>query len=306
MLLFVLAFDHRESFRRGFFGIEGRPTAADEGRLREGKAIIFEALLHALAGGGLPKGRPAILVDDEYGSSVALRARQSGITVALPVERSGQVELAWEHEPFWDALHRLDADYGKVLVRYNPEADRDRNVRQRSRMIELQAWLAQRERGFMLELLVPAEPGQLARVDGSNDRYDAELRPTLTLAAIRELREAGLRPDLWKLEGMNTPAEYRAIGAEIEAGAGFGSRCLVLGRGADPMAVERWLRLAAPVPAFAGFAVGRTIWWDPLKALFFGHASRDVVIERIAANYRHFVEVYLDARSAGDVAGGDR
>jgi myo-inositol catabolism protein IolC len=308
MVLFVLAFDHRNSFRRAFFGIEGTPTPDDERRCREGKAIIFEGLLRAVADGGLPEGQPAILVDDEYGESVVRRAKEAGIPVALPVEQSGQVELAWEHQPFWATLERLDPTYAKALVRYNPDADPELNRRQQSRMIELQNWLTEHGKRFMLELLVPAEPAQLARVAGEIGRYDAELRPALTLEAVRQLGGAGLRPDLWKLEGMNTSAEYGAIGAEIRSNGGERSRCLVLGRGADPAAVERWLRLAAPIPGFGGFAVGRTIWWDPLKEFFAGHSRREEATALIAMNYRHFVDVYLDARQSesGDAADGDR
>lgn len=29
---------------------------------------------------------------------------------------------------------------------------------------------------------------------------------------------------------------------------------------------DRWLRVAAPVPGWMGFAIGRSIWPDPLRA----------------------------------------
>jgi hypothetical protein len=63
----------------------------------------------------LPKGRPAILIDDEYGAEIAIRAREAGVVVALPLEKSGRRELAFEHEPFYSALERLGADYAKIL-----------------------------------------------------------------------------------------------------------------------------------------------------------------------------------------------
>lgn len=119
------------------------------------------------------------------------------------------------------------------------------------------------------------------------------LRPGLTRAAVKELLEAGLRPALWKLEGMGRRAEYAAIAREVLA-ARSDARCLVLGRGEDEAAVGRWLQLAAPVPGFAGFAVGRTIWWQPLRAYFDGTMSRNEAVHSIGVNYLRVVELYVE------------
>jgi 5-dehydro-2-deoxygluconokinase len=43
--------------------------------------------------------------------------------------------------------------------------------------------------------------------------------------------------------------------------------CIVLGRGADDAKVREWLAVAASVPGFIGFAVGRTSFWEPLLKL---------------------------------------
>ncbi len=294
-MLFVLAFDHRNSLRTGFFGIEGLPTAAQEAQCREAKEVILDGLLHALER-GLPAGEPGVLVDDEYGTAVARRARRRGVKVAIPVESSGRRELAFEHEPFFASIEALDADYAKVLVRYNPGAEPEINERQRAKLLRVQEWAATAGRGFMLELLVPPEPEQLANVGADPSRYDSELRPSLTLAAVRELTDAGLHADLWKLEGMNSGDEYASI-ADVVLRSCADSRCLVLGRGADEEAVDRWLELAAPVRGFAGFAVGRTIWWKPLRAYYDGHAARGETVDAIAANYRRLVGVYLGSQA---------
>jgi len=56
--------------------------------------------------------------------------------------------------------------------------------------------------------------------------------------------------------------------------------------------VERWLRAGANVPGVVGWAIGRTIWWDPLRAYFAGvDSSEEVAVSLIAANYRHFVDI---------------
>jgi len=63
----------------------------------------------------------------------------------------------------------------------------------------------------------------------------------------------------------------------------------VLGRGADAAAVERWLRAGAGI--FDGFAIGRSIWWEPARALFGGTVERQAAVDAIAERYEHFVDV---------------
>jgi 5-dehydro-2-deoxygluconokinase len=66
----------------------------------------------------------------------------------------------------------------------------------------------------------------------------------------------------------------------------------VLGRGADDAAVDHWLRMGSGVPGYIGFAIGRSIWWDPLKAFVDGNLAREEAAKQIAANYRRFIDVY--------------
>ena len=73
-----------------------------------------------------------------------------------------------------------------------------------------------------------------------------------------------------------------------------GSACLVLGRGADLAAVRRWLAIAAATDGFTGFAVGRTIWWDALRA-YAGGGDRDAAVNAVATRYLDLVRDYLTA-----------
>lgn len=297
MNLWTLAFDHRSSLRRSFFGITGEATDADHERARAAKLLIFDGVVRAIER-GIPSGEPAILVDEEYGAEVIDRARSIGVTTAVPVEASGQGVLQFQHgdEGFGPALERLDPAYAKVLVRYNPDHDTDDKAVQLRRLSLLQRWVSDHGRRWMLELLVPPTPGQLERCGDEPDEYDTALRPTLTVRAVTEMVEHGLTPELWKLEGMATSQQYAAVAAACGADQGA-SGCLVLGRGADQQAVDRWLSLAAPVPGFVGFAVGRTLWWNPLRAAVDGDCSRDEAADEIAGNYLRLIDVYLEAET---------
>ena len=46
---------------------------------------------------------------------------------------------------------------------------------------------------------------------------------------------------------------------------------------------------------YAGFAIGRTIWWDALKGFLDGSLEREDAAGQIAEKYLHFVQVYREA-----------
>ncbi len=299
--LFVLAFDHRGSFTKRF-GVEGQPSAEDNRRFADGKLLIFEGIEAALGRGADPAVTGA-LVDEQFGgpAEVPERAKARGIKLAMPVEKSGQKEFDFEYgEEFGAHIERYDPDFSKVLVRYNPGGDAELNARQAQRLRRLSEWLHAHQRRFLFELLVPAEQSQLDAVDGDADRYDAELRPELMVGAIAELQAAGIEPDVWKIEGVEEHSDCERIAAQCRTGGRDGVACVVLGRGADDAKVDRWLRAGAPVAGYVGFAIGRSIWGEPLQAWIGGTASREEAAAQIAANYRRFIDVYKTARADSD------
>jgi myo-inositol catabolism protein IolC len=295
--LYVLAFDHRTSLIASLRSAGGDTHADDVGRAFTVKTLIWDAFREALHE-GVARESAAILVDTTYGDHVARAARREGIAVALPVEQSGAVEFAFEHADWRDRLVEFDPTWAKALVRYNPGGDRAVNARQRQRLLELAQHCDLHGPDLMLELLVPPEPEQLASLHGDRARYDLELRPGLMLRAIQDLREAGIRPSVWKIEGLERPADAQWVAAEAAAGA----RCVVLGRGEDRSTVDGWLRAAAVSEGFAGFAIGRSIWWEPVRSFFEAGASdvaRGEAIATIAAGYRRCIRIYETAASGG-------
>ncbi|MBI4260192.1 MAG: DUF2090 domain-containing protein [Actinobacteria bacterium] len=298
--LYILAFDHRGSFQKKFFGISGRePTPEESGRISEAKGVIFEGFLAAVDRGA-SKEHGGVLVDEQFGADIARRAKKEGLNLAMPVEKSGQDEFDFDYgEDFGAHIEEFDPTFTKVLVRYNPEGDAGMNSRQSERLFRLGSWLHDNGRRFLFELLVPAEPAQLEGVGGDADRYDREVRPGLMVRAIEELHGAGVEPDIWKIEGIDAREDCERISATVRSGTGReGVACVVLGRGADDAAVEDWLRKGAGVPGYRGFAIGRTIWWDALKSFVDGEADAPAAARAIADKYLRMVEVYESAESA--------
>jgi myo-inositol catabolism protein IolC len=306
--LFILAFDHRGSFQKKFFGIEGEPNAEQAQTIADAKHLIFEGLQRAIADGA-EVASCGVLVDEQFGSTVPSEARSQGLTLAMPVERSGRPLFDFEYgEQFAEHIERFAPDFAKVLVRYNPDGQKEGNLKQLERLKRLSDWLhsespegATRPR-FLFELLVPAEPAQLEAVEGSSDRYDAELRPELMRRAIAEIQQAGIEVDVWKIEGVERREDCEMLVAQAREGGRDGVACVVLGRGADDAKVDEWLRQAAPVPGFIGFAIGRSIWWDPLKEFVAGRRERAEAAAQIAANYMRFRSVYEEAKRTAPVA----
>jgi myo-inositol catabolism protein IolC len=296
--LFILAFDHRGSFQKKWFGLEGDPSPEDVERITDAKHLVFEGLLHAADDGADPAVTGA-LVDEQFGGTVPQEARERGFKLAMPVEKSGQNEFDFEYgDAFGDHIEKFDTDFSKVLVRYNPDGDAEMNQRQSERLRRLADWLHEHDRKFLFELLVPAEPHQLDSVGGDTDRYDAELRPELMRRAIAELQERGIEVDVWKIEGVDERADAETLARQSRAGGRDGVVCVLLGRGADDDKVDHWLTQAAPVEGFVGFAIGRSIWGDPLKQFISGSVDRDAAADQIGRNYMRFVRVYQDAESA--------
>src|SRR5688572_19853982 len=194
--LYILAFDHRGSFQKKMLGIEGQPSSADAERISDAKAVIFEGFLRSLDEGA-PKDSAGMLVDEQFGADLARRGKKEGVILAMPVEKSGQNEFDFEYgDDFGKHIEEFDPTFAKVLVRYNPEGDREMNATQLVKLEKLCTWLHDNDRKFLFELLVPAEPAQLESVGGDEDRFDKELRPALMLQAIRDCHERGVEPDV--------------------------------------------------------------------------------------------------------------
>jgi myo-inositol catabolism protein IolC len=298
--LYLLAFDHRGSFEHGLFGATPPVSAEVHAGITRAKEIIFDAHLEARRDGALADGAPAdacgVLVDEEFGAGIARRAKEEGIPLAMPVEKSGQDEFEFEYgADFGTHIKDFDPTFAKVLVRYNPEGDATVNRRQTAQLATLSRWLRRQDRKFLFELLVPATTAQLDRFDGHQRDYDRQLRPQLVVEVIRAMQAGDVEPDVWKIEGLDSAEACKAVVAQAREGGRGDVTCIVLGRGADEPQVIEWLKIGATVDGFDGFAVGRTLWEKALQDFLAGQASREETVDRIAQRYREVIDAYRSA-----------
>ena len=291
--LYILAFDHRGTLTKGLLGVEGRqPTADEASRVSSMKDIIFDGFIEA-KNSGISGGDPAILVDETFGLQVQQKAKEMGIKYAAPVEKSGQKIFDFEYgDAFGEKIIEVDADFIKILVRWNPNDDIETREVQGKRIKILSDWIEENERKFLLEFLVPATDEQLESVDGDQSRYDSEIRPKLAVQVVEEMREKGADPDIWKIEGLDTKEDCEKVATSIKDGGREDVIAVVLGRGANDEKVNQWLRAGSSVDGYKGFAIGRSIFWNSLKGWHEDQKSREEAVSEIAESYLSFISVY--------------
>lgn len=283
--LVLCAFDHRDAFER-LLAEHAETPLHPFATVASAKELVLEAALTVRdrAPAGQREGI-GVLVDEQYGAQVALRARAEGLVLAMPVERSRAPEFEFEFgDRFAAHIDAFAPHVVKVLVRHNP-GDRPALLdRQAARLRELSDWCRASGRQLLVELLVPALPHQ----DGAG--YVAERRLQLTLDALADLAAGGVRPAVWKLEAPTASPDHARL-LEVCRTGDPDVRVVVLGGGAAlPDTVEAIGASAAA--GFDGFAVGRTIWAAPLAAWLSGAAGREETIQAMADRYASCIAAY--------------
>ena len=140
--LFIVAMDHRASFARDLFGVDGTPTESERTKMQDTKMVIYDGARRAVAD-GLAVGRAGVLVDEELGAEVARRAKADGFVLAMPIEKSGTQLFELEYgDQYPEHVEAFDPDFFKVLVRYNPADEPDARAVQIERLAEVSTWAA--------------------------------------------------------------------------------------------------------------------------------------------------------------------
>jgi myo-inositol catabolism protein IolC len=253
--------------------------------------VVYDGLKLALTK-GVPRATAGILVDEQFGGAILRDARKNGLITCAPAEKSGQEEFQFEYgDRYAEHIADFKPTFVKVLVRYNPESDEAMNRRQAARLRELAEYVHKSNQHFLFELLVPMTHEQSDRLEGDHHLYDHDLRPSLMIAAIKELQYAGVEPDVWKIEGLDRRDDCATVVTAARRDGRDKVGCIILGRGSNEAGIINWLRAAAPVPGFIGFAVG-----DALVALRDNKTTREKAVETIADRYIRWVRTFEDAR----------
>jgi myo-inositol catabolism protein IolC len=294
--LYLLPFDHRLSYVTGMFHLDPPLTPDQRKEVTDSKEVIYDGFRQALSL-GVPAASAGVLVDEEFGADILRDASRNGYVTVLATEKSGSEEFEFEYgAEFASHIAAFKPTFAKALVRYNPEGDAALNQRQTAPLKQLSDYCRSVGQRFMFELLVPPTTAQRKRVDAFETTYDRLMRPSLVLQAIRTLQDAGVEPDVWKVEGLDRRQDCEHVVATARRGGRSEVGCIVLGRNAERDRVLHWLETAASVPGFIGFAIGRTTFWDAVAAYVAKQVTRQEAAWLIARRYREWANVFEQAR----------
>lgn len=291
--LYILPFDHRGSFVKGMFGIEGRELTPEEiEKVKEFKRIIYDAFQKSVEH-VVPKDGAALLVDEQFGAEILTDAGEKGFTTIVTTEKSGQELFTFEYgDEFGVHLKKFSPTFAKALLRYNAQDDASKNVEQLKTLKQLSDFCHENDMKLLVEPLVPPNDNQLAEMGGDKRRFDDEIRPGLMVQMAIEFHEAGVEPDIWKVEGLSDSSQYETFVRQTQIDGREHVGTVVLGRGETKEKVEEWMRAGRSVPGVVGFAVGRTIFWDPLIEYRDKKISREEAVSKISENYNYFYTLF--------------
>ncbi len=289
--LCILPFDHRSFFVQ-LLGFTEPLTDEQKETLVNYKKIIYKGYEKSLTMGTTVEST-AILVDDAFGMEILLDAKQKGYNTLQSTEVSGMDHFEFDHGENWkEWIDKVKPTFVKVLVRYNVAGDRSLNEKSIANLKIVSEFAHSNGYKFLIEPLVPATQEQLTTLQNNKARYDHELRPELTVKMITEMQDAGVEPDVWKIEGMYTEYDYAkcVMAAQREGRTNVG--IVSLGRNETDEVVETWLKVGAKVPGVIGFAVGRTIFLDSLMKYRKQEMTESQAIDKIAERFLHFYKVF--------------
>lgn len=292
--LAVMAFDHRSSFARLLrttwpLSSAGRETA------RRLKGVILDGLVRAVQAEPAVEGAAA-LIDEELAGEFAVDVRRRNLLLVMPVEATGTDVLDFAYgDAFAEHIDRYGPDLVKVLLRRNPRAPSPAQATEDERLARLTGWARSHAYPVLLELVVPPEPSDVQE-PGRRERFDRDVRPGLMVEVMARLQDMGVEPDVWKVEGLDRTADCEAVAGIAQRDGRVHVRCVVLGRGANTSQVLHWLRAARAVEAYSGFAIGRSLWWNPLRELIDRQIGAERAADLISGNYLSAYRTFFEGR----------
>lgn len=277
--VYMLAADHRWQWEE-FCDARAIPRE----RIREVKRLAGDGFLLARQQSDAVRDFGALLIDEQYSSAVIADLLKAGLTVGTPAEKAGAIPLAWATEPFSAAL---TGAFVKVLARFRTDDDAAVVAEQWTKLETLSAWCRAAGKPLVLEVLV-------ARKHEPEDEFERTGRPAMLAGFIAEAYRRRLTPEFWKIEGTLAPEGARAIDAAIAAQPKC--RQIILGKAADLSTIDRWFAACAASPTASGFAIGRSVFWEPSAAFLENRMTATDAAAAIAGTYLKLVTAWERSR----------
>lgn len=118
----------------------------------------------------------------------------------------------------------------------------------------------------------------------------------LLAARRRSTDAAGVIPHYWKIEGSTSTRAMQKVDAAVAERPG--PKLVILGKAAGFDVIEAWFRTAATMKTAAGFAIGRSVYWQPAADYLLNKIDETAAAQEIANNYLRVIDAWKAARDA--------
>jgi 5-dehydro-2-deoxygluconokinase len=279
--VYMLAADHRWQWEEW---CDKRSIGRD--RIGAAKRVAYEGFLMARRTSPAARQFGAMLLDEQYSSAIIAEGIREGLEIGTPAEKAGAFPLAWAADPFDRAL---TGTFVKVLLRHRPDDDRVVRDEQLAKLDLLHAWCERHNKPLIVEILVPRDQEPEAE-------FEATGRPAIVAAVIRDAYARGLAPAFWKIEGTPSVIGARTIDAAVAERPD--GRQIILGKAADVAAIQEWFTAAAACATAVGFAIGRSVFWQPCTDFLGGLLTAAAAARGVADRYLQLISTWDDVRSS--------
>ena len=281
--MLILAFDHRTQFEE----------SCRENNLPLEMIFTFKKLVHEgfkIVNEANKDKKLAILIDPNYGRTILNNSSDFDYTVGVPIEAAGVFPLSWlcDSSLYQHLLERPGTWFVKVLWQFhpkmNPQEKPERPVRdvQLTQLRKLSEVCNALKRKLMVELIIPDD---YAKED------DSMTDDTALIEAITEVYKAGIHPYWWKITALDSEEiwlKLTGILDQYDPDVGV----IILGNNAPIEQFQTWFRVARSTAHSCGFAVGRSIFWEPWEQFAHGRINKSEVSEMIAERYQQVIDIW--------------
>jgi len=196
----------------------------------------------------------------------------------VPIEKSGSFPVSWlmDDSLYQHLLERPATWFVKVLWRFHLQMNQENKDIQLSQLHKLNSVCVALKRKLMVELIIP----------------EGYLETGTTLGeAMAEVYEAGIYPFWWKITALDSKEEWQTMTKTLdqydpEVGV------IILGKNAPIEQFQTWFRVARSTPHTCGFAVGRSIFWEPWEQYVGGKLTIKGIADAVAERYNSVLEIW--------------
>jgi 5-dehydro-2-deoxygluconokinase len=281
--LLILAFDHRTQFEDSC-----RKNGLSTDKIAVFKDLVCEGFQN-IRKSNAQKGL-AILIDPEYGRNILTNSADVDYTIGVPIEKAGSFPVEWltDDSLYQQILERPGDWFVKVLWHFH--ASMTSKGKTESPVGELQLQRLRRlnevcvalKRKLMVELIIPD--------DFTENKSHLSAGKTLG-DAMEKVYQAGINPFWWKITALDNEEEWQTMTRVLdkydpEVGV------IILGNNAPLEKFKTWFRVARSTPHTCGFAVGRSIFWEPWVQFAEGKITDTEISSMIAERYQRVIDIW--------------